>query len=126
MYSIVDGYVIVVLLFFFVDLFSLDQLHHHILFSFDLITLTIAAAKDHPHFVSYLVEHKANINKPDNSGISPLMIAVIKGNLATVNEMCKFSDLDILAKSGKGSTGIDLAAMCGHTTMFSKFRVVSK
>ena len=81
----------------------------------------IAAGRGHCHFVSYLIEQKADINQPNNAGCTPLMAAVIHGNLATVNEMCKSNDLDLLALNGEGDAAIDFAAAHGHTTMFSKF-----
>ena len=104
-------------------------LMYFLLFFDYFLIIFIACEYNHFDCVSWLLKSeytkdKVDINLSNNIGITPLMIAVIKGNLKTVSVLCESPNLkivDIIDKSGFNA--IDYSVKMGQTSIFSKLNI---
>ena len=66
-----------------------------------LTCLHVAANQGQMRIVEYLVERRANINMPDNDGVTPLLLAIWKGYASCVNYFLNHGgDLDGTSPDG--------------------------
>ncbi|MCE3255256.1 MAG: uncharacterized protein K0R25_750 [Rickettsiaceae bacterium] len=67
----------------------------------------------HPEYLKVLLENRANPNKADNEGITPLYIAAEKGDIECVKILAKKTDLNKASKSG--ATPLLIAIQSNHS-----------
>jgi len=78
-------------------------------------TPLIAAVIGSPHLVPFLTMHGAALDAQDDDGMTALMYAARRGNLAVVKELVLCGADDTLAdNSHKGKTALDYAEAAGH------------
>jgi len=74
--------------------------------------LMLAAQNDHPDAALLLIGKHADVNAPNDEGVTPLMMAAYRGNLAVVKALLKAG-----AKPGvkvQGMTASKIAEANGH------------
>src|SRR5205814_251421 len=72
--------------------------------------LIAAVYQNNSNIVDYLIKVGANVNAPDNKGVTPLMWAIGKGDEELdLVKLLVLSGADINAKDGQGATALDYA-----------------
>ena len=69
----------------------------------------VMEVRDPRDILNELIKAGGNINVQDNAGETPLMDAVIRGRIPTIQMLLNMPNIDIMAKNNKGQTAFDIA-----------------
>jgi len=106
------------------DMSSLGSMHPQRLLSYVNLIVDVKELLTPLHIVSdnhsdahlaiaaLLIENKADINRPDRSGATPLHIAAARNNFEMVNILCRREDVRLNVPNPQGYTPLHLAIFC--------------